>query len=110
VNRGLKKADKFCHTVSQYKVEITPKESKQICHTELQALTYALIYNVLFLKNKVSHLDKNISPLPGTCFYDSTFTSGLNFINVLRAYFLYKILAPKITNLEFGCEGLAPKI
>jgi len=29
---------------------------------------------------------------------------GVNFINVLQARFLYKILAPKITKLCFGFE------
>jgi len=36
--------------------------------------------------------------------------SGVNFINILRVYFTYKILAPKITKLCFGFEILAPKI
>jgi len=31
-------------------------------------------------------------------------TLGVNFINILRACFLYKILAPKITKLYFGFE------
>jgi len=34
----------------------------------------------------------------------------VNFINVLREHFLYKILAPKITKLCFGFEVLVPKI
>jgi len=34
---------------------------------------------------------------------------GINFINVLREHFLYKILAPKIINLCFGFEIMAPK-
>ncbi len=35
--------------------------------------------------------------------------SGVNFINILQAYFTYKILAPKITKLCFGFEILAQK-
>jgi len=34
----------------------------------------------------------------------------VNFINVLRACFSHKILAPKIIKLTFGFEILAPKI
>jgi len=36
-------------------------------------------------------------------------TPGVNFINVLRAHFLYKILVPKITKLCLGLDFLAPK-
>jgi len=35
--------------------------------------------------------------------------AAVNFINVLRAHFPYKILAPKTTKLAFGFEILAPK-
>jgi len=35
---------------------------------------------------------------------------GVNFINVIRAHFSYKILPPKITKLCFGFEVLEPKI
>jgi len=41
---------------------------------------------------------------------EKTYTPGVNFINILRKCFLYKILAPKITKLCFGFEALAPKI
>jgi hypothetical protein len=34
----------------------------------------------------------------------------VNFINVFRVCFLYKILAPKTTKLAFGFEILVPKI
>ncbi len=36
--------------------------------------------------------------------------TGVNFINVLHAHFLYKILEPKFTKLCFGFEVLVPKI